>query len=254
MIINILAINTFKEIMRDKILYSLIVFSIILMGLSIALSDLSFGEKSRITLNFGLTAIHISSVILSIFIGSSLVLKELKNRTIMTLLTRPLSRSTFILGKFVGLLMVIVTLLLGLSFVLFGIMFLMSIPVTAPFFIAIYGIILEAAVLTSLTLFFSSLSKAFLAISFSIGVFFTGHWIESFHYFSTKGGLVRFQSISDSLFYAIPNLERFNWRSEVIYNRLADTSTIASASFYAVILCAFLLTLAFFVFTKKDLA
>ncbi|MBE8221433.1 MAG: ABC transporter permease [Bdellovibrionales bacterium] len=254
MIINILALNTFKEIMRDKILYSLIVFSVILMGISIALSDLSFGEKSRITLNFGLTAIHISSVILSIFIGSSLVLKELKNRTIMTLLTRPLSRSTFILGKFVGLLMVIISLLLGLSLILFGIMTVMSVPVTMSFFIAIYGIILEAAVLTSLTLFFSSLSKVFLAISFSIGVFFVGHWIESFNYFVNKGHLAHFKFISDNLFYVVPNLERFNWRSDVIYNNLVDSNIILSASLYSAVLCAFLLTLSFFIFTKKDLA
>lgn len=254
MIINILALNTFKEIMRDKILYSLVVFSIILMGLSVALSDLSFGEKSRITLNFGLTAIHISSVILSIFIGSSLVLKELKNRTIMTLLVRPLNRSTFILGKFVGLLMVIISLLLGLSLVLFGIMFVLSIPVTASFFIAIFGIILEAAVLTSLTLFFSSLSKVFLAISCSIGVFFVGHWIESFHYFVTKGQLVQFQFLSDSLFYMVPNLERFNWRSQVIYNQLVDMGTILSTSLYGALLCAFFLILSFFIFMKKDLA
>lgn len=254
MIVGILALNTFKEIMRDKILYSLIVFSIILMGLSIALSDLSFGEKSRITLNFGLTAIHISSVILSIFIGSSLVLKELKNRTIMTLLARPLSRSSFILGKFIGLLMVIVSLMIGLSLVLFTVMFLMSVPVTNHFFIAIYGIILEAAVLTSLTLFFSSLSKIFLAISFSIGVFFVGHWIESFQYFVKKGQIIHLQFVSNNLFYIFPNLERFNWRSNVIYNNLVSSSTILSASLYAVLLSAFLLTLSFFIFTKKDLA
>lgn len=253
MIINILALNTFKEIMRDKILYSLIVFSVILMGLSIALSDLSLGEKSRITLNFGLTAIHISSVILSIFIGSSLVLKELKNRTIMTLLARPLSRSTFILGKFVGLLMVIISLLLGLSLVLFGMMSLISVPIGMPFFIAIYGIILEAAVLTSLTLFFSSLSKVFLAISFSIGVFFVGHWIESFHYFVNKGQLIHFKFISNNLFYVVPNLERFNWRTDVIYNHLVDSGTILSTSLYALVLCTFMLTLSFFIFTKKDL-
>lgn len=254
MTIVILALNTFKEIMRDKILYSLIVFSVILMGFSIALSDLSFGEQSRITLNFGLTAIHISSVVLSIFIGSSLVLKELKNRTIMTLLARPLSRSTFILGKFLGLLMVIVSLLLGLSLVLFGIMFLMTVPITMAFFVAIYGIILEAAVLTSLTLFFSSLSKIFLAISFSVGVFFIGHWIESFLYFVTKGGFGELKSIANGLFYIVPNLERFNWRAEVIYNQTIGMDTIFITTLYSFLLCGFLLTLSFLVFTNKDLA
>lgn len=240
--------------MRDKILYSLVVFSVILMGLSIALSDLSFGEQSRITLNFGLTAIHISSVVLSIFIGSSLVLKELKNRTIMTLLVRPLSRSTFILGKFVGLLLVIITLLLGLSLILFGIMSLLSVPITISFFIAIYGIILEAAVLTSLTLFFSSLSKVFLAVSFSVGVFFVGHWIESFLYFVNKGQMLYFKSIANNLFYIIPNLERFNWRSDVIYNRVVDMGAIFNTTIYGLLLCSFFLTLSFFVFTNKDLA
>src|SRR5436305_70886 len=101
--IYVIAVNTFHEIIRDRILYGILVFALLLIGISLALGQLSFAEQSRISANFGFTGIHLAAAILAIFIGSSLVSREIEKRTIMTLLVRPLSRTQFIIGKFLGL-------------------------------------------------------------------------------------------------------------------------------------------------------
>ena len=100
--VRVIAINTFREIIRDRILYGILVFALLLIGLSLALGQLSFAEQSRISANFGFTGIHLSAAILAIFIGSSLVAREIEKRTIMTLLVRPLTRTQFITASFLG--------------------------------------------------------------------------------------------------------------------------------------------------------
>ena len=96
----IIANNTFREIIRDRILYGLVVFALLLIGVSLVLGQLSFAEQMRISIDFGFAAIHFSAVILSIFIGSTLVSKEIDKKTVMTLLARPITRFQFLFGKF----------------------------------------------------------------------------------------------------------------------------------------------------------
>src|SRR5689334_11892297 len=99
----IIAINTFREIVRDRILYGILVGAILLILLSLALGQLSFAEQTRIAANFGFTAIHIGAVIVSIFVGSTLVAREIDKKTILTLFVRPISRQQFLFGKCLGL-------------------------------------------------------------------------------------------------------------------------------------------------------
>src|SRR4051812_6925954 len=105
-ILWVIAKNTFREIIRDRILYGLHIFAILLIGFSLVLGELSFAEQTRISINFGLAGIHLSAITLSIFIGSSLVAKEIEKQTILTLLARPVSRLQFLVGKYLGLIMV----------------------------------------------------------------------------------------------------------------------------------------------------
>src|SRR3989344_2748310 len=99
-IIRIIARNTYREIIRDRILYVLILFALLIIGVSLALGQLSFAEQTRISINFGFSAISLSTVVLAVFAGSTLVFKEIEKRTVLTLLARPITRSQFLIGKF----------------------------------------------------------------------------------------------------------------------------------------------------------
>lgn len=250
----IIAHNTFREIIRDRILYGLIIFALLLIGFSMVLGQLSFSEQMRISLDFGFAAIHISSVILSIFIGSTLVSKEIDKKTVMTLLARPITRFQFLLGKAFGLMFVIMTVGAGLSFVLLIVLKSMGATVEGNFIIGLYGILLESLVLLTLALMFSTFSRPVMVVSFCLGIFLIGHWMGSLQFFSQKSRAQSFIHFERFLSTIIPNLESFNWRSLAIYGDTIPSALLISATLYCLIWVMIALVTATLVIWRKDFA
>lgn len=248
----VLAVNTFKEVIRDRILYALVMFAILLIGLSLALGQLSFAEQARISANFGLSAIHLCAVILAIFIGSNLVYKEIEKKTILTILVRPISRLQFIMGKCLGLTMVIVMMVAGLSAVLMLVFWGLGVTVDERFAIVVAGLLAEALVLLGITLLFSMITKPLLVVCFSLGVFMIGHWQGSLDFFAQKaeGGVLK--PISWFVHYFVPDLERINWKDLVLYDQPLELQAKAIAIGYALAWFAVCVTLATFLFKRKD--
>lgn len=251
--IYIIAKNTYIEVIRDRILYGLLVFAVLLIGLSLILGQLTFAEQARITANFGFAAIHISAVILSIFVGSTLVSREIEKKTILTLLARPVSRTQFIVGKALGLMSVIFMAITLLSIVLIGLFYAMGLNINLSFLIGLYGIFLEAAVLLSFTIFFGSFASPMMAVSFSIGIFLIGHWLDSLKFFSEKGASASFVYFAKGVQIALPNLELFNWRSLFIYSETIPFRNVGISSVYGGAWCLFLITIAAVILRRRDL-
>jgi Cu-processing system permease protein len=251
--IFIVAKNTFREIFRDRILYGLMVFAILLILLSLALGELSYSEQSRITIDFGFTAIHLSAMILSIFVGSTLVSREIEKKTIMTLLVRPISRTQFIVGKSFGLLAVIVMSIVLLAIVLLGIFQVLGQTVSLAFFVGLYGIVLESTLLLAITLFFGSFASPMLAVSFSLGVFLIGHWLDSLKYFTDKSSSLVFVNFGRSVSHIIPNLEFFNWRSLFVYDSAIPYPELLIATVYGLAWSALLIALSTTILRNRDL-
>ncbi len=231
-VIWILAKNTYREIIRDRILYGLIVFALLLVGFSLALGQLSFTEQARISGNFGFAGIHISAMMLSIFIGASLVAKEIDKKTIMTLLVRPLTRLQFILGKSVGLSLVILTVIFGLALVLLLVFFGLGLEIHLNFLRGLWGVFLEALLLLGVAMFFSSFARPVTVISCSIGLFLIGHWINNLNYFADQSSSQSFKSTAEFISTVLPNLERFNWRGAVLEPNFISEGMV-SASLYS---------------------
>lgn len=251
-LIVMVAKNTFREIIRDRILYGLLVFAALLMGLSLAIGELSFAEQVRISENFGLAGIQLCSVILSIFIGCSLVAKEIEKQTILTILSRPISRGEFLFGKYIGLLGVILAMTVGLGLILLALLLLLKAEVNGVLLTALYGIFLESMILLSLALVFGMLSKPILAACYSLGFFLIGHWIGDLTFFSKKSSSEGFRFFSDLLSKSLPNLERFNWRAAVIYNDTIVGKEISVATAYALGWSGLLIFICWLLFRRKD--
>ncbi len=205
--------NTFREIIRDRILYGLLVFAIILIGLSLAMGQLSFTEQARISVDFGFAAMNLSAIVIAIFIGSSLVSKEIDQRTVYTILVRPLSRAQFLMGKVVGLALVNIVVLSGLSLVLASILFFIGQPWDWDCTFVVIGMLCESLVVLSVTLLFGSYSKPMLAVTFSIGLFLIGRSLDSLDFFAQKSESAFFRGFNFVLQRALPNLAKFNWTS-----------------------------------------
>ena len=248
----IVAMNTFREIIRDRVLYGLIVFALLLIGVSLVLGELSFAEQSRISMNFGLVGIHLSAFTLSVFIGSTLVSREIEKQTVLTLLVRPVSRMQFLLGKFFGLMMVTTVVIASLSLCLALLATALQWPIGGSFLIALIGILFESFVILSLTMFFGMISKPTLAVSCSVGLFLIGHWVNDLIFFAEKGTSQAFKYFAYFVYYVVPDLERFNWRSFVIYNDFLPTDLFVKALLYGVCWSIALLSLSGILFRKKD--
>lgn len=213
----IVAINTFVEILRNRILVGIVVFAVLMMAFSLLLGQLSFAEQARISMNFGLSAIQLSAVVLSIFVGSTLVSREIEKQTILTLLVRPLSRFQFLLGKALGLALVNLLVIGCLSLVLYAVLLSLDVPLSFAFFFGLGGILFEALVILGVALFFSTFSTPFMVVTFTVGVWLIGHWMQSLKHFTGKSEDVMLLGLAKVLELVFPNLELFNWKSAAVY-------------------------------------
>jgi Cu-processing system permease protein len=252
-VVHIIAKNTYREIIRDRILYGLLVFAVLLIGLSIVLGQLSYAEQTRITINFGFAAIHLCAAVLSIFVGSTLVGREIEKKTIITLLARPINRAQFVIGKSFGLIAVIAVVVAILALILTLILLSLNTHVDSVFLVGLYGILLEAAILLSFTIFFGSFTTPMLAVSFSIGVFLIGHWLNSLKYFANKSESLVFRNVAKVVEHTLPNLEHFNWRSLFVYNDPIPYHDVIYASGYGFAWCAFLTAISAIILQRRDL-
>lgn len=252
--ILIISLNTFREIIRDRILYGLVVFAILLISMSMLLGQLSFAEQVRISMNLGLTAIHLGTVILSVFVGSTLVTKEIDKKTIMTILARPISRTQFILGKAMGLCLVNLVVMTGLSVVLAGVLHFLGADLSVAFLLALFGILLEGMLLLGVTLFFSTFSTSIMVVTFTMGIFLIGHWLESMQFFAEKsqsGNFIFFQKFISRVF---PDLEVFNWRAQAVYSDVVSAGEVTYAGIYALGWFVITIVLTSMIMRKKDFA
>ncbi len=253
-VIWILAKTTFKEVIRDRILYALLLFALMLIGLSLALGQLSFAEQERITFNFGLSAIHLASVVLSIFIGSTLVFKEIDKRTILTILVRPLTRTQFVLGKALGLTLLILTMILGLSSVLALVLWGLGVKIPLVYVVILLGLFGESLVLLGLTLLLAMVLRPILVVCVTGGLFLIGHWQGSLNYFAEKDPAGALPYIAAITRYGLPNLERLNWKDLVLYQQDIVWFDKISDLGYGVAWALFCVSVAALLFKRKDVS
>ena len=182
----IVAKNTFKEVIRDRILYGLFVFAILIIGMSLALGQLSFAGANSHHIEFRIDGDSFECGWYRRFCRLDAGFQGAGKQTILTVLVRPLSRTQFILGKFLGLIAVILTVMLGLTAILGSIFLFMGQAVTPQLLLALFGILLESICLLSFALFFSIFSRPISVVILTLGIFLIGHWLSSLRYFGEK--------------------------------------------------------------------
>lgn len=260
---RILAIagNTYRENIRDKVLYNLILFALIMILSSLVLGQLTLGNEAKVIIDLGLSSISIFGMLIAIFIGISLVSKELEKRTVYALLAKPVHRYEWILGKYAGLLFTLLVNMAVMTVGLAGAMlyaggiqpggYLRLLP-------AVYMIFLSLALITALALLFSTFSSPALSAVFSFFLWVIGHFGADLRDFAefTKSETVTW--LCRALYYVIPNFSNFkilDSRSIIQgsgYFQQIDPLAILWATLYCVIYCAFLIALGISIFMRRD--
>jgi ABC-type transport system involved in multi-copper enzyme maturation permease subunit len=250
------AINTFREAVRDRVLYNLIFFALLMMGAAILVGEISIGIERLVIVNLGLTAISVFGLVMSVFIGVGLVSKEIEKRTLYTLLAKPIHRWQFLLGKYAGLL---ITLAVNTTFMTVGLaaaLFYVGRPYVrsdASILVAIYFIFLEFALITALALFFSCFSSPMLSTLFTIGIYVMGVFAADIRNFGQLTRNPALKGVTKAIYYLVPNFHNFNAIAAAGHGDHIPASLIGQNTLYAVLYVGVLLLASSAVFSARNL-
>lgn len=251
-----IALNTFREALRNKILYSVILFALLLVGISAFFGSVSIGSQERVIKDFGLFSLSFFGVILAITIGVSLLNKELKQKTIYNILSKPVERWQFLLGKHLGLSFTVCLLvsLMGLGLVIFASFFGEGIDYLL--FQAILLILMEIIVMSSVTIFFSSVVvTTTLTGIFTLATYIAGRSINYLTHFLDQGenSNAALSAVVHSLNWILPDLSLFNVADQVVYSSSVSASQALYSLFYCMSYSLICLVLASIIFQKREL-
>jgi ABC-type transport system involved in multi-copper enzyme maturation permease subunit len=244
--------NTFREAVRDKVLYVLLFFAAVAILGSKALGWISIGQDIKIVKDISLAAVSLFGVLIAIFVGTNLVYKEIDKRTIYTILCRPMWRFEFILGKYLGLAMLLALVTVVMAAVAAVYVTVLGGAVTVSFFYAVLLTYFQLLLITALAVFLSTLTSPILGALIVFSAYVVGH--------ATNILVDLPEQISDSaagyvlqaVYYILPNLSNFNLRAEAANGVSVDGSYVLWAMTYGIIYTGMLLTLASLAFEDKD--
>jgi ABC-type transport system involved in multi-copper enzyme maturation permease subunit len=250
--IAVIARNTFKEAKRDRILYLLFFFGAVCILSARILSLLTVGDRIKIIKDVGLASISVFGVLMAVLIGTGLVYKEIDKKTIFTLLSKPLHRAEFILGKFLGLVLTLFIMTSLMTVIFLAIVYLHTFTLEWKMLIAVGFIFLELVLLTAVAILFSSFSTPILSSIFSLAFYLIGHlsWGLELLIRKIRSGTGR--TVARFLYNVLPDLENFNFKTEVVHNLPIPAKIYLPSALYGIVYTAFLLGVAVLVFRRRD--
>jgi ABC-type transport system involved in multi-copper enzyme maturation permease subunit len=246
------AVNTFRESIRDKVLVTLIVFAILVMGSAKVIQPLSLGEEAKVIKDLGLSAITIFCVLISILVGGRIVYKEVEKRTIYIMLSKPVRRWEFILGKYAGLMGVLLASVVVMTVAFYAIMLFLGLGANPYLLLSVLLTYFELAVLTAIAVLFSTFATPITGAVFTFAVYFVGHLTRDLKLLASMSPSVVVKVVCQLLYYLLPNLSNFNIRSEVVYNVPLDPGAIVLSVLYALVYTATLLLISVAIFNRKE--
>ncbi len=248
-----ISINTFRETIRQKILYTLLIFSIIMILAAYFIGDLTLNAQLKIVKDIGLASISIFGALIAIFVGISLVSSEIDRKTAYTIISKPIERWHYLLGKYFGLLLTI-AINIGIMFLAFmAIVLLMEHTFHVMFFKALYLIFIELAIITAIALLFSTFTTPTLSAAFTLGFYVIGHFLSTIQYLAQRAQTVFSRVVLEALACLLPNLDNFNIKGEAVYNLPVSNLYLLYATIYGLCYMVIPLTLATVIFSKRDL-
>jgi ABC-type transport system involved in multi-copper enzyme maturation permease subunit len=263
--VRTVAVNVFRESVRDRVPYNLVLFAVLLISSSYLIGQLTAGQDMKIIKDLGLAATSIFGLFIAIFIGIGLVSKEVERRSIYALLSKPVSRAQFVAGKYAGLVLTLAVNVAVMAAALYLLLAYMTwvapassaaaaeTPGVDPALLkALLLIFVELMLVTALALFFSTFSSPILSAALTFGVYVAGHF---------NADLKNFDKVVDSqpaiwfargVYHVLPDLSAFDVKTEVVHGLPVTAGYLASTAAYGLAYIAALLLVATFIFSRRD--
>ena len=254
---RILAIarNAFREAVRDRVLYNLVLFVLLLTGASIFIGELSGGQERKVIVDLGLSAMLLFGVFIAIFVGVGLVYKEIERRTIYAVFSKPVGRGEFLVGKYLGLCLTLLVnvLVMGVGVTL-ALLYVSRgwdplIPTIWPAVLLIY---IELMLLTAISLLFSSFSSPALSALLTFMVFVIGHFSADLKSLAASLGSTGARWLFTGLYYALPNLANYSFITPAAHGRAPSPGFVFATVLYAFVYIAVILAAATLVFSRRN--
>lgn len=250
--IVVIAMNTFRETLRDKILYNLVFFGLLLIGSSILLSTLTIGEQAQIIQDIGLASINVFGVLIAIFVGIGLVSKEIDKRTIYSIIAKPIPRYQFLLGKYCGLALTLLVNVVIMTAGFFLTLLAGRVGFSPALQWAIGLIVMELLVITAVAVLFSTFTTPTLSATYTLAIYVIGHLTDDLRVLGSKLSNDPTKDLLDLLYYALPNLEYFNIKGQAVHGIVIEPLYLASALAYGIAYSIVVLGLACVIFQRRD--
>jgi len=247
-----IALNTFRETIRNKILYVILAFALLVIGLCYFLANLSVGELTRIITDVGLASIHIFGVVMAVFLGITLVSHEVERKTVFLILSRPVPRWEFVVGKALGLGGTLALLTIIMAATLFLVHAGYEGSTEIGILIASAGIFLELVLLICLASLFSTFTTPVLSALFTLSMFLIGHVSRDLLVFGGRSASAAVRWSAGILYHLLPDLSYFNLKNGVVYGEVRSFSVLWMPAGYLALYAAAVLVLACRIFARKD--
>ena len=259
------AVNVFRESVRDRVLYNLVAFAILLIAASFLLGQLTAGQDVKIIKDLGLAAIATFGLLIAVFIGIGLVWKEVERKSIYSLLAKPIRRHEFILGKYAGLALTLLVNVVVMTVSFYSVLaFLITqfpasvreawpAPATDPRMLyAVVLIFMELLLVTAIALFFSTFSGPFLSAGLTFGLWVIGHFNADLRNFEAVLQSPAAGWVARALYYVLPNFAAFDIKAQVVHALPVTPAYVATTALYGAVYIALLVTAAVLVFERRD--
>lgn len=248
-----IAINTAREAIRNKVLYSILLFAVLLVAASAAFGSASIGDQMKFVKDFSLLGISLFGVVTTVTIGVNLLSKELGKRTIFNILSKPVARWQFVLGKFLGLMLTVSVLVMAMSGALLGFLRLFEPQIDWGLLLASFTIVLELTVLIALALLFSAVVVTpTLAGLFTAAAFVAGRSSSYLLSFDSDEYPVALRHTTKVLHAMVPHLDRFNISDQVVYGAEFSGWYFVHIVLYAAAYTALVLLLSIVLFQRRE--
>ncbi len=263
--IGSVAVAVFRESVRDRVFYNLVLFALLLVAASILIGQLTAGQDVKIIKDLGLASTSLFGLFIAVFVGINLVSKEVDRRSVYPLFAKPIRRFEFILGKYAGLLLTLLINIAVMTIAIYAALYFLSRAVPEPvqhawdapamdpaLLEAIALIYLNLAVVTAVALFFSTYSSPMLSAVFTLGVYVAGQFTADLRRFDVIVNSPAAVAVAKACYYVLPDFARFDVKLAVVHGIPVSGAYLASTAAYAAMYVAALLFGAVMIFSRRD--
>jgi ABC-type transport system involved in multi-copper enzyme maturation permease subunit len=245
-------VNTFRESARNKMFYLLVFFGILFALSSKLVSFLTLGDAMKVLKDTGLAAINFFCVLIAIFTGINLIYKEIEKKTVFNILSKPVSRDEFIIGKFLGLALTMLAALGAMAVIFFAFVAVNGGGFDTKIALYFFMLFLELLIIVALSLFFSSFTTPILSFIFTVSIYLIGQIIWTYNEFKDLVTVPLWRTLTQVLYYLLPNLHKFNIKNEVVLGMAINPWSILYAVLYALAYVLALLAITILVFRRRE--